>query len=202
MPDGIEVIESAAVAALVAKTLPNAPTVKATQVGTTDVVQVTARSKNAQLAATAANAYAQAYIRYEQQQTTDTFTSAQAQVQNKIDTLQLAIATLNSQIRSAPATTNVSPEESQLGNLQGELTTLQNEIPELPVLCLAGRHHRGRSGHLDGDGARQTRVPQDAGVDRAGADLRSHPRHRGCVAGERPPATAQGLTPQGMTRRV
>ena len=128
VPDGIEVIESAAVAALVAKTLPNAPAVTATQVGTTDVVQVAARSKSAEQAATVANAYAKAYIGYEQAQTTDTFTAAQAQVQNKIDTLQLAIANLNAQIRSAPATTNLTPDETQLGDLQGQLTTLQNQL--------------------------------------------------------------------------
>jgi uncharacterized protein involved in exopolysaccharide biosynthesis len=127
VPDGIEVIESAAVAQLVAKSVPSPPTVTATQVGTTDVVQVSARSKNAQLATTAANAYANAYIHYEQRQTTDTFSAAQAQVQNKINTLQLAIGNLNSQIRSAPATTNITPDETQLGNLQGQLTTLQNQ---------------------------------------------------------------------------
>ena len=110
------------------RSLPGAPSVTATQVGTTDVVQVSVRSKNAQLATAAANAYANAYIHYEQQQTTDTFTAAQAQVQNKIDTLQLAIANLNAQIRSAPATTNVSPDDTQLGDLQGELTTLQDQL--------------------------------------------------------------------------
>jgi uncharacterized protein involved in exopolysaccharide biosynthesis len=128
VPDGIEVIESSAVSAAVNKTVPGAPSVKATQVGTTDVVQVSARSKNAQLAAVAANAYAQAYIHYEQQQTTDTFTAAQAQVQNKVDTVQLAIANLNAQIRSAGAGTNVTPDETQLSTLQNELTSLQGQL--------------------------------------------------------------------------
>jgi polysaccharide biosynthesis transport protein len=128
VPDGIEVIESSAVAQLVAKTLPGAPSATATQVGTTDVVQVSVRSHSAGAAAAAANAYAKAYIRFEQKQTTDTFAAAQSQVQNKIDTIQLAIANLNSEIRAAPATTNVTPDESQLGDLQGELTTLQDQL--------------------------------------------------------------------------
>ncbi len=128
VPDGIEVIESASVAQLVAKTLPGAPAAKATQVGTTDVVQVSVRDKDPRLAAAAANAYAKSYIHFEQQQTADTFTSAQAQIQNKIDTLQLSIANLNSQIRSAPATTNVTPDENQLGDLEGQLTTLQDQL--------------------------------------------------------------------------
>jgi uncharacterized protein involved in exopolysaccharide biosynthesis len=128
VPDGIEVIESSAVAQIVAKSLPGTPAVSATQVGTTDVVQVSVRSKDPQAAAAAANAYAHAYISFEQKQTADTFTSAQSQVQNKIDTLQLVIANLNAQIRSAPATTNVTPDETQLGDLQGQLTTLQNQL--------------------------------------------------------------------------
>jgi uncharacterized protein involved in exopolysaccharide biosynthesis len=111
-----------------AMTLPGAPSVTATQVATTDVVQVSVRAKDAHFATAAANAYANAYIHYEQKQTTDTFSSAQAQVQNKIDTLELAIGNLNGVIRSAPATTNVTPDESQLGDLQGELTTLQNQL--------------------------------------------------------------------------
>ena len=128
VPDGIEVIESSAVASAVHETVPDAPSVTATQVGTTDVVQVSARSRDAQLATRAANAYARAYIHYEQQQTTDTFTSAQAQVQNKLDTLQLAIANLNAQIRAAPAGTNVTPDETQLSTLQNELTSLQGQL--------------------------------------------------------------------------
>ncbi len=122
-------IESSSVAQLVAKTLPGAPAVTATQVGTTDVVQVSVRSKDPQAAAAAANAYAKAYIAFEQKQTQDTFTSAQAQVQNKIDTLQLAIANLNSQIRSAPATTNVHARTRRSsGTCRANSPTLQNQL--------------------------------------------------------------------------
>jgi uncharacterized protein involved in exopolysaccharide biosynthesis len=127
VPDGIEVIESASVADLVSKSIPHPPSVTASQVGTTNVVQVSVRSKDPQLATTAANAYARSYIQFEQNQTTDTFASAQAQVQNKIDTVQLAIANLNSQIHGASAATNVTPEETQLGILQNQLTSLQDQ---------------------------------------------------------------------------
>src|SRR6185437_14931394 len=121
VPDGIEVIESANVAKAVAKAVPGAPSVNATQVGTTDVVHLSVRSKDAQQAAAAANAYAKSYIHYEQQQTIDTFSSAQAQLQNKVNTVNLAIANLNAQIRSAPAGTNLTPDETQLGDLQDQL---------------------------------------------------------------------------------
>lgn len=128
VPDGIEVIESANVAAMVAKTTPGAPSVTATQVGTTDVVHVSVRAKDAHLATLAANAYATAYIAYEQQQTVDTFASAQAQVQNKVNTVQFAISNLNAQIKAAPAGTNLTPDETQLGNLQEQLATLQDQL--------------------------------------------------------------------------
>ena len=128
VPDGIEVIESSAVASAVAKTVADAPSVTATQVGTTNVVHVSVRSKNAQLAAVAANAYARDYIRFEQKQTTNTFAAAQGQVQNKLNTLQLVVANLNAQIRSAPAGTNITPDETQLSTLQNEATGLQGQL--------------------------------------------------------------------------
>ncbi len=128
VPDGIEVIESANVAHLVDRSMPGAPSVTATQVGTTDVVQVSVRSKDPHVAAAAANAYAAAYIHYEQQQTIDTFTSAQAQLQNKVNTVQLAISNLNAQIKAAPAGTNLTPDETQLGDFQDQLATLQDQL--------------------------------------------------------------------------
>ena len=50
VPDGIEVIESANVADRRRQDHPGAPSVTATQVGTTDVVQISVRSKNPHLA--------------------------------------------------------------------------------------------------------------------------------------------------------
>jgi len=128
VPDGIQVIESANVASLVHKTIPGAPSVTATQVGTTDVVQVSVRSKDPHAAAAAANQYAKSYIHYEQQQTIDTFSSAQAQLQNKVNTVQLAITNLNAQIKAAPAGTNLTPDETQLGDLQDQLANLQDQL--------------------------------------------------------------------------
>ena len=138
VPDGIEVIESAAVADLVQKQIPNAPTVTATQVGTTDVVQVTARSTNATLSALAANAYAHAYITLEQKQTSDIFVSAEQQLQAKINTLGVGISNINTQIRTATAGTDVTPLESQLGELQSQLGNLQNQLQNYQFFATQG----------------------------------------------------------------
>ena len=128
VPDDIEVIESSAVADIVARTDSGAPSVTAAEVGTTDVVQISVRSKDPQAAAAAANAYARAYISYERNQTIGTFTSAEQQLTTKVNTVQLAISNLNSQIRSAPAGVNVTPDETQLGDLESQLANLQDQL--------------------------------------------------------------------------
>ncbi len=128
VPDDIEVIESSAVADIVARTDSGAPSVTAAEVGTTDVVQISVRSKDPQAAAAAANTYARAYIGYERNQTIGTFTSAEQQLTTKVNTVQLAISNLNSQIRSAPAGVNVTPDETQLGDLESQLANLQDQL--------------------------------------------------------------------------
>jgi uncharacterized protein involved in exopolysaccharide biosynthesis len=138
VPDGIQVIESSSVAALVQQKIPNAPTVTATQVGTTDVVQITAKSSDAALAARAANAYAHAYITLEQKQTSQIFLSAEQQLQTKINTLGVAISDVNSQIRAAGGQTDVTALESQLGELQSQLANLQNQLQNYQFFATQG----------------------------------------------------------------
>ncbi len=138
VPDGIEVLESASVAQQVRKQIPNAPSITATQVGTTDVVQVTAKSTDAALAAQTANAYAHAYIALQQKQTSDIFVSAEQQLQTKINTLGVAISSINTQIRTASAGTDVTPLESQLGELQSQLGNLQNQLQNYQFFATQG----------------------------------------------------------------
>jgi uncharacterized protein involved in exopolysaccharide biosynthesis len=143
VPDDIQVLESSAVADIVARTQPNPPSVTAKQVGTTDVLQVSVRSKDPQGAAAAANAYARAYISFEHKQTVDTFTSAESQLASKVNTLELAISNLNSQIRSAPAGVNVTPDETQLGDLESQLATLQDQLQNYQFYASQGVTQEG-----------------------------------------------------------
>ncbi len=138
VPDGIEVIESSSVADRVRQQIPNAPAVTAAQVGTTDVVQITAKSTSAALAARAANAYAHAYIALEQKQTSDIFVAAEQQLQTKINTVGYAIANLNAQIRGAATGTDLTPLESQLGAFQGQLANLQNQLQNYQFFASQG----------------------------------------------------------------
>ena len=184
--DKIQEIESGAVAQLAAQAIPNAPGVTATEVGTnTDVVTLSVSSGDPHLAAAAANAYAAAYIKYERNLTNQTFSSATKQIQNKVDTVQLAITNVQNQIKGAAPGSSLALEEGQLGQLQNEFDGLQNQLQTVPVLCHAGHQHRGRPGDLRRHGADETLLAQDDRVHGPRVDLRAHRRHRPGTAGQR-----------------
>jgi uncharacterized protein involved in exopolysaccharide biosynthesis len=129
--DVIQVIESASISSIVAKTIPNPPSASATQVGTvdtTDIVNVSASSSSPQTAAAAANAFANSYINYERGINKSVFTSAAAQLQNKVDTVNIAISNITNQLRSSPAGTNTDSSTVELSDLENQLTTLENEL--------------------------------------------------------------------------
>lgn len=131
--DVIQIMESSSVKNIVARTVPNPPGDSVAQVGTlltTDIVKVSASSSNPHTAAAAANAYAFGYISFERGLTKSTFRSAEAQIQNKIDTLQLAISNFTNQIRSTPTGVNVTADEVQLGDLENQLTNLENQLQQ------------------------------------------------------------------------
>ena len=128
--DVIQIMESSSIAELVAKSIPHPPPISAAEVGTlatTDIVELTASSPKPHVAAAAANAYANAYIYFEQDLTKSTFESAEAQLQSKADTLEQSIGALSAQMRSAPAGSNQTTDEVQLGDLENQLSALQNQ---------------------------------------------------------------------------
>jgi succinoglycan biosynthesis transport protein ExoP len=118
VPTAIQVIQSSTVANQVANTVPHPPPVSASQVGTTDVVQLTVRSSVAKIAAQTANAYARAYLRIEK-------SGAKAGVSAAVRQLQLQVAsdlrtTMTLQRRLATA-----PAGRQSTNLSGVLSSAQ-----------------------------------------------------------------------------
>jgi uncharacterized protein involved in exopolysaccharide biosynthesis len=131
--DVIQVMESSSISNIVARTIPNPPSISVTQVGTlqtTDIVTVSASSTSPQVAAAAANAYANAYISFEKGITKATFDSAAKQLSNKVDTVQLAISNLTNQIRATPVGVSETANSVELGDLENQLTTLQNELQQ------------------------------------------------------------------------
>lgn len=133
VPNVIQVIESQSIKDLVARTIPNPPSATATEAGlagTTTVVEISTTSTSPQTAAAAANAYANAYINSQKRLTTATFNAAESQLQNKIDTVQIAISNVDDQIRAAPAGTSTNAQDLELSNLESTLTGLQNELEQ------------------------------------------------------------------------
>lgn len=139
--DVIQVMESSTIANLVSRTIPHPPSVTATQVGTlltTDIVQLTATSSNPQVAAAAANAYAHDYINYTKSLDSATFTSAESQISNKVSTVDLAISNLTNEIRATPAGTDVTTDEVELGNLENQQVSLENQLQQYQFFATQG----------------------------------------------------------------
>ena len=139
--DVIQVMESSAISNIVARTIPNPPSASVAQVGTlatTDVVTVSASSSSPQTAAAAANAYANAYINFERGINKGVFNSAANQVSNKLSTVQLAISNLDATIRSTPPGISQTALEVQLGDLENQQTSLENQLQEYQFAATQG----------------------------------------------------------------
>ncbi len=126
VPTDIQLVESDPVASFVRKSIPDAPAVSAAEVGTTDVVAVSVQSTNPKLAASAATAYAKAYISVGQQQAVNSLSSAAAIVQNNVISVQNQINSVQGQIAHADPTTD-SALTTQLQSLEAQQSELQNE---------------------------------------------------------------------------
>ena len=139
--DQIQVIESASIAGIVARTIPDPPSATATQVGilaTDDTVNISVSASNPQVAAAAANAYAHAYINSGRATTKATYASAEAQLQNKVNTVQLAISNITAQIRATPVGVSDVVDEAQLGDLENQLIELENTLQQYQFYSTQG----------------------------------------------------------------
>jgi uncharacterized protein involved in exopolysaccharide biosynthesis len=128
VPSDIQIIQSAVVRSQVSQTIPNPPTATVAQVGTTDVVQITTTDKDAQVAAAASIAYAHQYISFEQDQTLKTLTNGIKLVQKHLDTVHLAIGTLQAKITATTAVGSAAGLQSQLNILNQENAALEQQL--------------------------------------------------------------------------
>jgi succinoglycan biosynthesis transport protein ExoP len=127
VPTVTQVMESTSLRDYVRKTVPGAPPVTVTEVGTTNVVEVSVNSIHPKLAARAANAYANGYIHLQQAQTVSTINGAVQLLNGRLDSIESAIGTLQGELAHAAAA-STSSLTSQLQGFQQEAVTLQNEI--------------------------------------------------------------------------
>lgn len=134
--------QQAAGALLKASSIPGA---SVSQVGTTNVVQISVQSADPTLAVDAANAYAKAYITGEQHQAVTSLEAAASQISTKITQIGNQIATVQAQIAaltgssassgavstSLPASPSLAALQSQENSLLDQQTTLRDQVTQL-----------------------------------------------------------------------
>ncbi len=127
----IEVMNGAQVRKLVAASLrtTTAPKVSAVPVLNTNAIQVTATSTDPVEAAKVANAYANAYIGFRQDQTQNDLLDAEQLIEGRIAGLQTQITALDAQINGASASVqaNLGPQRD---SLVSEQATLQEQLDQ------------------------------------------------------------------------
>lgn len=132
IPTEIQVITSAPVRAAVRRQLGQAPPVTATEVGQTDVIDVTASSADPQQAARTANAYANSYIAFRRSQDATALAAAGQQLQARINDLQGQIDALDSQIsKASPA--GAATLTAQRNGLISQQGVFKQDVAQLEV---------------------------------------------------------------------
>lgn len=132
----IGLVQSATVRAIVAKSLKTTPPpVTVSEEGTTEIATVSVTATDPAFAATAANAYANGYIRASQQRYLATSQAAENQVQAQINALQAQINGLQNQINQTNVkdTTTLTNLDNQLGALDSQQNTLRAQLSQLQV---------------------------------------------------------------------
>ena len=106
----IQLLRSEQVRALVRDRLGReAPRVSAAAVGDTAVVEMSAESTRPAEAARIADAYADAYVEFNQRQTTDAVVEAGKEIQGRLDVLQREITDLDAKLAALPSCSGPTP---------------------------------------------------------------------------------------------
>ena len=117
----LQLVTSAPVKAAVARQLGRVPNVSAAEVGSTNIISVTATAANPARAALIANAYATAFITYQRSVTISNLTAAETQLSREIASTATQVKSFHSNPASAEATALLSQEaalKEQLAQIQ------------------------------------------------------------------------------------
>ena len=121
----IQIVTSAPVKGAVAAAIHGTPPdIKVTQVGQTNVIEISATAGSGRRAAAVANAYAKAYVGFRQQQAVNSLLSAAGVIQSRVNSLDHQITSLG-----APNPFN----QSQLTALNNEVASYQAQLNQLQV---------------------------------------------------------------------
>ena len=93
----LQLATSAPVEAAVAKTLGSAPGISASEVGQTNVIELTATSTSPAEAAKVANLYAVNFVAYERKATSSSYTTVETQLQSQITSINGQVTSLQNQ---------------------------------------------------------------------------------------------------------
>ena len=138
MQNEIEFINSDAVTAAVEDEMDSAAAVAISASEDADLVQITATSDDAQLAADTANTYARVYLRERRRQSVQDYRESLAvvntqlqQLDNELARVQSALDDINLQLVAAPPGTSVENLDETQARLEQQLTALQAERTDL-----------------------------------------------------------------------
>ena len=118
----LQLVTSAPVKVAVARKLGNVPNVSAAEVGTTNIISVTATAANPARAALIANAYATAFVTYQRSVTISNLAAAETQLSRQIVSIAAQVKSLQSNPASAA---DVSALLNQEAALKEQLAQLQ-----------------------------------------------------------------------------
>ena len=118
----LQLLTTAPVKEAVRRQLGSEPNVSASQVGQTDVIAVAATSNSPTLAAKIANAYANAFVAYQQTATNAKLATAEQQLQSQISAIDTQVALLSKSPSTSPQVDALLVQET---TLKEELATLQ-----------------------------------------------------------------------------
>jgi len=131
MATEISILQSNAVAAIVAKHLDDPGTVSAGQAGQSAIVEVSATSTSPTLAARQANAWAAGYVAYRRSLNQNQALGSNAEIQRQIESLQQQITSLNTQIAFGGPSSNAEATNIALRNaLLGQQVSLQSQLEQ------------------------------------------------------------------------
>jgi len=119
----VQLVTSAPVQQRVSKQLGEQPSVTAAEVAQTNVISITAISSTPALAARIANAYARAFVSYQQGVALDALDTAEAQLRTQIQSLDRQILTLQRR----------SGTKAQLAALQNEEAVEKQQLAQMQV---------------------------------------------------------------------
>lgn len=130
----LQLITSIPVKAKARERLGFSPNVSDSEVGETNVINVTVTGRTATLAARAANTYANLFVEYQQSSAVKTITSAEQQYQSQINAVTAQISALQASSASAPpSSTAAANAASTLAALNSQQSVLKEELAQLQI---------------------------------------------------------------------